>query len=671
MRHVLLAALVNFLPAQQATDVERPNVLFITLDDCGLDFGCYGNELVETPNLDALAAAGLRFTNCFTATPVCSPSRSALLTGRYPSRIGSHHHRSDRRLPAGVETLPELFRKAGYRATWLPAQKVSPKAFAEGASPDPGKFITVTGKNKLDMNYSRGRERGMFDNWSSDGDEPFFALIDFNSMKTPAPQAQRVAALRGRRVDPASVPLQPYWPDTAAVRAGQAHYHEGIDLLDLEVGKVLEWLDREGLRDRTMIFVWGDHGPAFLRAKQWCYDEGLRVPLLLDGPGIEPAVREELVSSVDLAATALAACGIDVPAGMDGRDLLDEQVLDREVVFAGRDRCDETEDRVRAIRDRRYKLIANLRPELSWVGRNAYTRRSFPSVGALLEMRAGQDELTAVQAALMASEKPRWELYDTQQDPLELHNLSGQAEYAEVEAGLRKRLEAWVAEVDRDNPWQEPLRNVVPALARERVSRQRYIDGAAEDLPKVLVIGDSISIGYTPFVRELLAGEAVVEHNPGNGGYTGRGLAQLDNWLGDEDWDLITFNWGLHDLAHRPDGSKTRGLDLGGTLCTPLEGYEKNLAELVRRLQATGSRLLWVNTTPVPKGSQGRKPADPARYNEVAAEIMSAAGIETVDLYARSQLRPKLQQRRNVHYSDQGYEHLAGEVARQIRLGLR
>ena len=124
-------------------------------------------------------------------------------------------------------------------------------------------------------------------------------------------------------------------------------------------------------------------------------------------------------------------------------------------------------------------------------------------------------------------------------------------------------------------------------------------------------------------------------------------------------------------MAHRPGGSKTRGLDLAGVLCTPLGNYGQNLRELVARLEATGRRLLWVSTTPVPEGSQGRKPADPPRYNEVAAKIMREHGIETVDLNARSALRPELQQRRNVHYSDAGYEHLAVEVASGIRAGLR
>lgn len=672
----LLAVVSLLLPAvraqEQAAPV-RPNVVIVTIDDCSPDFGCYGNALVATPRLDALAAQGQRFERCFVTTPVCSPVRSSLITGCYATTIGQHQHRSSQPLPDGVRTLPELFRGAGYRATFLPWQRQSPEQFVANAPVEAGRFATVTGQDKTDFNFARAGGPKPFDAWDPVAkDAPFFALIDFPSPKTPATKAHRVAQLRSRTIDPASVPLAPYWCDTVAVREVVASYHEGLELFDLEVGRLMDWLVGQGLAQRTLVFVWGDHGHSFLRAKQWCYDTGLRVPLLVAGPGVQPGVRGELVSSIDLAATALTACGIAVPANMEGRDFLRPDAAPRQLVFASRDRCDETEDRVRAVRDARYKLIWNLRPELPWLGRNDYTRQTFPSEGALLQRR-GDPTLTAAQRALLADHKPAWELYDTATDPWELHNLADDAAHEAELRRLRGELEAWVARTDAANPFPEPLLRVLPDAVRAQVSEQRYLHGADQAMPRVLLIGDSISIGYTPFVRELLAGVAVVHHNPGNAGHTGRGLEQLDAWLGDGHWDVIHCNWGLWDLAYRPGGSKTDGLDKqSGTISWTPEQYEQHLRRLMARLQRTSAKLIWASTTPVPEGEPGRFPADAARYNEVAARVMQELHVPIDDLFAHAAPRlAELQQPRNVHFTAAGYRYLAEQVARSIAAALQ
>jgi len=181
----------------------------------------------------------------------------------------------------------------------------------------------------------------------------------------------------------------------------------------------------------------------------------------------------------------------------------------------------------------------------------------------------------------------------------------------------------------------------------------------AQAEPRVLLIGDSISIGYTPGVSKLLAGKADVHRIPGNGGPTTNGLKNLAEWLGGGRWDVIHFNWGLHDLKLMDDGRHQ----------APVEEYEKNLAELVARLKATGARLIWCSTTPVPAGKLNppRRPEDVPRYNQAAARIMRANGIAIDDLYGFALPRlAQIQRPENVHFTDAGSEQLAEVVAAAV-----
>ena len=179
-----------------------------------------------------------------------------------------------------------------------------------------------------------------------------------------------------------------------------------------------------------------------------------------------------------------------------------------------------------------------------------------------------------------------------------------------------------------------------------------------ESLPRVLLIGDSISIGYTLETRLLLAGKANLHRIPENGGPTIRGLEKLSGWLGDGDWDVIHFNWGLHDLKL-----------MDGKHQVPIQDYEKNLRELVGRLRATGAKLIWATTTPVPAGelSPPRRPGDVIAYNKVAGKIMDEGGIGVDDLYAFALPRlAEIQRPANVHFTEAGSAALAGEVAARI-----
>ena len=198
---------------------------------------------------------------------------------------------------------------------------------------------------------------------------------------------------------------------------------------------------------------------------------------------------------------------------------------------------------------------------------------------------------------------------------------------------------------------------------------------AGKDLPKVLIIGDSISLGYTPFVAEILKAEATVTHNKGNAGPTEHGLRDIDRWLGTTQWEVIHFNWGLHDLCYRNPESKTQGNrdKLKGTLTTSLEQYEANLEQLVLRLKKTGAVLIWATTTVVPEGEEGRFVGDDLKYNEVASRVMKKHGILIDDLHALTKgFGPELfREPGNVHYQPDGYKKLAEQVADRIRSGLK
>jgi lysophospholipase L1-like esterase len=198
---------------------------------------------------------------------------------------------------------------------------------------------------------------------------------------------------------------------------------------------------------------------------------------------------------------------------------------------------------------------------------------------------------------------------------------------------------------------------------------------ASGELPKVLLIGDSISIGYTPFVKRQLKDVAVVSRNPGNAAHTGTGLEKIDAWLGDTRWDLIHFNWGLHDLCYRnPDAKEQGNRDkVNGTITFPVEQYEKNLDQLVTRLKKTGATLLWATTTVVPEGEAGRIAGDEKKYNEAAARVMKKHGVAINDLHALSAtFGPELFVKAgDVHYKPAGYQKLGTQVAASIRTALK
>ncbi|MEJ8818623.1 SGNH/GDSL hydrolase family protein [Lacibacter sp. H407] len=196
------------------------------------------------------------------------------------------------------------------------------------------------------------------------------------------------------------------------------------------------------------------------------------------------------------------------------------------------------------------------------------------------------------------------------------------------------------------------------------------VAAAQKQAKKLLVIGDSISMGYTPFLEKSLAPDILVTHNPGNGGSTVRGVASVEKWLDNRQWDVILFNFGLHDMMYKDSANKNDVVN--GKVSVPLEEYRKNLETIVGILRETTAKLYFVTTTTVPQNSSSRKVEDPAKYNAVAQEVMKKNGIEVIDLYTASlTIHPQNSKPRNVHYTPEGYELLASYISKVIKAATR
>lgn len=419
---------------------KRANIVWLIGEDMGCELGCYGYPLVQTPHLDALAAGGVRFANAFCTTPVCSPSRSAFNTGCYAIRTGMHQHRSHRDdgyvPPQGVEFIHVALRAQGYH--------VSCGNYLGDGRFHPGKTdFNCSGAPGYDGADWSGRHPG----------QPFFSVVNFYEPHRGPSWAQAKAL--AQRVDPAAVTLPPYLPDDPVVREDFATYLDMIHVLDTRVGEVVARLRAEGELDNTILCFFGDNGRCNIRGKQWCYDQGLHVPLIISWPRrLEPGVDHRLVSLIDVTATCLPIGGAPRPGLLDGRDLFDVAMGARDAIFASRDRCDTTRDRVRAVRTARYKYIRNFHPEQPYTQANEYIETWYPALG-VLKARAAAGTLTAAQALFMAPQKPAEELYDLSQDPHEVINLAGDPAHAATLRNLRARLDAWMADCNDQGALEE------------------------------------------------------------------------------------------------------------------------------------------------------------------------------------------------------------------------
>jgi arylsulfatase A-like enzyme len=420
------------LRGAQANSSSRPNILWIIADDLGAELGCYGVSIMRTPAIDNLASEGARFTRCFTTAPVCSPSRSALMTGMYQTTINAHDHRSLTTLPTGIKPITDYFRQAGYFTANV-------KTIAPG----------FESRGKTDYNFKVEKPFDGEDLDDLTNHQPFFAELQ---LFEPHRGSWKPGQSMEYRVDPGKVVLPPYYPDHPVARKDWAGYLDTIDYLDAEVAAILKRIEKHGLARDTIVFFFGDNGRCHVRDKQWLYEGGLHIPLIVRWPGhINPGtVREDLVSAIDISATSLKIAGVNLPKGLQGQVFLGSNAVPRKYIFGARDRCDETVDRIRSVREDRYKYIRNFMPERPYTQANAYKERQYP-VLALMKRLHADGTLTPEQELFMAPRKPPEELYDLNSDPHELHNLAASTKHEAILSELRTALQKWMDECD-DRP---------------------------------------------------------------------------------------------------------------------------------------------------------------------------------------------------------------------------
>lgn len=451
---------------------QRPNVLWFIVDDMSANFSCYGEKTIQTPNVDRLAREGTMFTRAFTTAPVCSPCRSAFITGMYQTTIGAHQHRSGRgeekiRLPDGIVPVPELFQKAGYFTaigSGLPDAGRGGKARNNKKKGGDGEGGPA-GLGKTDYNFEWEPKIYDGNDWAArKPGQPFFMQVQLSGGKlrggsdeTAKRLSERAKAELGGATDPEKVTLPPYYPRDPLLLRDWAAYLDAVRFTDKHVGDVIARLEKEGLLENTLVIFTTDHGISHARGKQFLYDEGTHVPFVVRGPGVEKGkVRNDLIELIDIAATSLAAAKIEVPRYMQAKDVLAKGYRPRYAVFAARDRCDETVERIRSVRSERYLYIRNYHPQRPHLQPNAYkdgkdivqTLRSLHAAGKLDPL---QEKL------LFSPTRPAEELYEWTTDRYQVKNLAGDPAAKAMLEKARVTLDRWIAETKDKGPEAETM----------------------------------------------------------------------------------------------------------------------------------------------------------------------------------------------------------------------
>lgn len=467
-----------------AAGEDRPNILWITVEDMSPVLGCYGDKYAYTPNLDRLASAGVRYNHVYANAPVCTPARSSIITGVFASSLGTQHLRGFVPLSDRIKGYPEYLRRAGYYCTNNVKEDynfVTPPSFWDESSdtahwrkrPERKPFFSIF--NLMTTHQSRTRY---------EQDE-----LDKVNEELPAEA----------RHDPAQVPLPPYYPDSPRIRTNVAVFYTQVTRMDQEVADILKQLDEDGLAENTIVFFYSDHGSGLPRGKRWLHDTGLRVPLIIrfpekyrhlapSGPGTK---TDRMVSFVDFPATVLSLAGIEPPDYMQGTPFLGRyNGKPRTAIFAIRDRVDEVLEFSRTVHDGRYQYIRNFMPHRPRMQRSFFSELT-PLRQEIRRLHAAGD-LKGDQAWLMAPSKPAEELYDLQADPWEMNNLAGKPQHAERLDQMRQKLYAWMVETRDLSLLHE---NDMIERARGHMPYEIAGDRAIYPMERILNVAERIGLG--------------------------------------------------------------------------------------------------------------------------------------------------------------------------------
>jgi arylsulfatase A-like enzyme len=398
----------------------RPNILWITCEDIGPELGAFGDTYSVSPNLDALAAQGLKYRNAWSNAPVCAPARTTIITGMYPPSLGAEHMRSMTTMPPGAKLFPCYLREAGYYTA-----------------------------NNVKEDYNVGHTGTVWDDSSNKAHwrqrkpgQPFFAVFNL----TITHESQIMKRPHQLVHDPAKVRVPAYHPDTPEVRHDWAQYYDNITTMDSQAGAILKQLKDDGLADDTIVFFYGDHGAGMPRRKRFPYNSGLHVGIVARIPEkfrrlAPPEYRaggdsQRLVGFVDLGPTMLSLAGVPTPAHMQGSAFMGQHnAPERPYNFGFRGRMDERYDMMRTLRDQRYVYIRNYMPHRPY-GQHVNTMFQMPTTQVWRKLYdAGK--LNAAQRHFWET-KPPEELYDLHNDRDEVNNLAASAAHRATLEKMRK-----------------------------------------------------------------------------------------------------------------------------------------------------------------------------------------------------------------------------------------
>lgn len=448
---ILLFTVFAFSSCQnKKTTITPPNILWIYVEDISPEIGCYGNTLVQTPNIDKLATNGVLYTNTHMPAAVCSSTRSGIITATMPTTLGLHNHHSSRDLasaiflPDSVKTIPELFKEKGYFT--FNHGKDDYNFWYDRRNLYSGDFRTIgmygmQGK-KIDWN---ARKEG----------QPFFGQIQLYGNKYIYSSSYDKKIIR--KISPDSINVPPYYPDSSFVRQDLATHLECVELTDADVGKVLDRMQKDGVLKNTYVFFFSDHGMRLWRHKQFLYDAGTKVPFIVayfgeDGQIEKNTRNNDLISGLDIGTTSLALAGVPIPSYAEGIDLFSEKYTPRDYVVSVRDRCDFTIDRIRSIRTKNFRYIRNYFPDRPYMQPNY---RDEWSITQRMRVLAAEGKLGEIPAKFWSNERPAEELYEVDTDPHMIHNLAANPAYADTLVALRTKLETWEKQTNDQGQYPE------------------------------------------------------------------------------------------------------------------------------------------------------------------------------------------------------------------------
>ncbi|CAN5822461.1 sulfatase [soil metagenome] len=472
MKHLILA-IALIIGTLSARGADRPNILWLVCEDSSVNWiGCYGNSEAKTPNIDAFAKTGFRYTHVYASAPVCAAQRSTWITGVNSISMGTHPMRSRYAIPHDqIKYYPDCLRASGYY---------------------------TANHSKTDYNIGGRDDKDCWDSNVTDAwnkrkpGQPFFQVINFEQSHESKAQGD----VTGTRHSPGEVTLSKYHPDEMGIRMNYAKYYDAVENMDTEIGKALAELDKAGLADDTIVIFNSDHGGVLPRSKRFLFDSGLHVPLIIRIPdkykNLWPASApgttvDRLVSFLDLPKTWLNLTGSEVPAVMQGHIFMGPQAEpEPEYVYSFRERMDERFDNQRAVRNKRYAYIKNYMPYVPWGQHLDYL---WKMVATRTWEEAYKKHLTDEVTGRFFTVKPVEELYDMDADPDNVVNLADEPEHQQTLVTMRAKLREWQLSIHDSGLLPEAERDR-RATANNTTMYQMVRDPKLYNLPAYLDAAD-------------------------------------------------------------------------------------------------------------------------------------------------------------------------------------